>query len=75
MRYEGDSDFFEAFRGFFVTLLSRFGRGVATWDWSNLTEPRLRNVQVLRLNDKDETFIIYYWHVQFVLFRWAILHV
>ena len=28
--------------GVFVTLLSRFGRGVATWDWSNLTEPHLR---------------------------------
>ena len=35
--HEGDFDFLRYFWGF----LSRFGRGVATWDWSNLTEPHL----------------------------------
>ena len=35
--YEGVFDFLRDF----VTLLSRFGRAVATWNWLNLTEPYL----------------------------------
>ena len=42
--YEGVFDFL----GDFVTLLSRFGRAVATWNWSNLTEPYLRLMPIGR---------------------------